>query len=174
MSALLKLNNNTAKTAGSPSDYLTVHSNLFNPVVDVVNNLTGNGTAQAITGTTGTFSSTLSVTGAVTMASTLASGSQTITGTMSVSGVSTLTGGLTSPAGAQFYSATAVPAGGTAGLGIKFSSTSNLGVFFGSGVPTLAAAQGSLYVRTDGSSTSTRLYINTNGSTTWTNVTTAA
>lgn len=72
------------------------------------------------------------------------------------------------------YRATAVPAGGTAGVGYKFSSTSNLGVFFGSGAPTLAAAQGSLYVRTDGSSTSTRLYVNTNGSTTWTNVTTAA
>lgn len=72
------------------------------------------------------------------------------------------------------YGGTAVPAGGTAGVGYKFSSTSNLGVFFGSGAPTLAAAQGSLYVRTDGSSTSTRLYVNTNGSTTWTNVTTAA
>ena len=72
------------------------------------------------------------------------------------------------------YSTTSVPAGGTAGVGYKLSSTSNLGVFFGSGVPTLAAAQGSLYMRTDGSSISTRLYVNTNGSTTWTNVTTAA
>lgn len=69
--------------------------------------------------------------------------------------------------------ATGVPAGGTAGLGLKMSTTSNLGVFFGSGAPTLSAAQGSIYIRTDGSSTSTRLYINTNGSTTWTNVTTA-
>ena len=72
------------------------------------------------------------------------------------------------------HNATAVPAGGTAGAGIKLSSTANLGVFFGSGVPTLSAAQGSLYLRTDGSSTSTRAYINTNGSTTWTAVTTAA
>lgn len=38
--------------------------------------------------------STLAVTGATTLSSTLASGSQTITGTMSVSGLSTLTGGL--------------------------------------------------------------------------------
>lgn len=76
--------------------------------------------------------------------------------------------------GLTLYSGTAVPAGGTTGSGLKFSSTSNLGVFFGSGVPTLSAAQGSLYLRTDGSSTSTRLYVNTNGSTTWTNVTTAA
>jgi hypothetical protein len=54
------------------------------------------------------------------------------------------------------------------------SSTPNLGVFFGSGAPTLSAAQGSLYLRTDGSSASTRLYVNTNGSTGWTSVTTAA
>lgn len=70
--------------------------------------------------------------------------------------------------------ATAIPAGGSAGKGYRFSSTSNFGVFFGSGVPTLAAAQGSLYIRSDGSSTSTRAYINTNGSTTWTAITTAA
>ena len=44
----------------------------------------------------------------------------------------------------------------------------------GSGVPTHSAAKGSLYIRTDGSSTSTRLYINTDGATTWTNLTSAA
>jgi hypothetical protein len=71
------------------------------------------------------------------------------------------------------YFFTAPPAGGTAGIGLRMSSTANFGVFFGSGVPTLSAAQGSLYMRTDGSSTSTRMYVNTNGSTGWTNVTTA-
>jgi hypothetical protein len=76
--------------------------------------------------------------------------------------------------GIRAFPATAVPAGGTAGLGYTLSSTTNLGVFFGSGAPTLSAAQGSLYIRTDGSSTTTRLYVNTNGATTWTNVTTAA
>jgi hypothetical protein len=99
-----------------------------------------------------------------------------ITGT---SGAVTLAGAITasstySGVGAMtILNATAVPAGGTAGSGYKFSSTSNLGVFFGSGAPTLSAAQGSLYMRTDGSSTSTRLYVNTNGTTGWTNVTTA-
>lgn len=44
----------------------------------------------------------------------------------------------------------------------------------GTGAPTFAAAQGSMYSRIDGSTTATRLYINTTGSTTWTNVTTAA
>lgn len=69
---------------------------------------------------------------------------------------------------------TAIPAGGTAGVGMLVSSTANFGIFYGSGSPTLAAAKGSLYLRSDGSSTSTRLYVNTDGSTTWTAVTTAA
>lgn len=43
----------------------------------------------------------------------------------------------------------------------------------GSGAPSASAAQGSLYLRTDGSSTSTRLYVNTNGSTGWTDFTSA-
>lgn len=67
-----------------------------------------------------------------------------------------------------------IPAGGTAGLGLMFSSTANFGIFFGSGAPTLAAAKGSLYMRSDGSSTSTRAYVNTNGSTTWANLTASA
>jgi hypothetical protein len=70
-------------------------------------------------------------------------------------------------------SATAIPAGGTAGLGLNFSSTANFGIFFGSGAPALSAAQGSLYIRSDGSTTNSRAYINTNGSTTWTAITTA-
>ncbi len=64
------------------------------------------------------------------------------------------------------YSGTAIPAGGTRGSGIKFSSTSNFGVFFGSGAPTLSAAQGAIYLRSDGTST-TGVYTNTDGATTW-------
>lgn len=70
--------------------------------------------------------------------------------------------------------ATAIPAGGTAGKGLSLSSTSNFGIYFGSGAPTLSAAQGSIYLRSDGSTTLSRMYINTNGSTTWTSVTTVA
>lgn len=69
-------------------------------------------------------------------------------------------------------SGTAIPAGGTAGSGLKLSSTANFGVFFGSGSPTLAAAKGSLYLRSDGSGVADRAYINTDGSTTWTAVAT--
>jgi hypothetical protein len=73
----------------------------------------------------------------------------------------------------QVGNAVAVTAGGAATGFIGISSTANLGVFCGSGVPTISAAQGSLYIRTDGSTTSTRLYVNTNGTTGWTAVTTA-
>lgn len=67
-----------------------------------------------------------------------------------------------------------VTAGGsTTGLVIGGAATAP-GIYAGSGAPTISAAQGSLYLRTDGSSTSTRAYINTNGSTTWTAITTAA
>lgn len=44
----------------------------------------------------------------------------------------------------------------------------------GTGAPTLTAPKGSLYLRTDGSSVSTRAYINTDGAGTWTPVTTVA
>lgn len=69
---------------------------------------------------------------------------------------------------------TAIPAGGTSGAGIKVSSTANFGVFFGSGAPSLSAAKGSLYLRSDGTTTNNRAYINTDGSTTWTALTTVA
>lgn len=72
------------------------------------------------------------------------------------------------------YSGTAIPAGGTTGSGIKVSSTANFGVFFGSGAPTLSAAKGSLYLRSDGTTTNDRAYINTDGGTTWTAIITAA
>lgn len=67
-----------------------------------------------------------------------------------------------------------IPAGGAKGIGLFVSTTQNFGLHFGSGVPTVSAAKGSLYLRSDGSSTSTRMYVNTDGGTTWTAVTTAA
>lgn len=78
--------------------------------------------------------------------------------------------GATGPAA---MAATAIPAGGTAGTGYRFSSTANFGVFFGSGAPSLSAAKGSLYLRSDGSGVADRAYINTDGGTTWTAIATA-
>ena len=97
-------------------------------------------------------------TGAVTVTSTL--------GAASVVDSLAATGNITAD------STVAPAAGGMAAF--LASSTAGLGIYVGSGAPTISAAQGSIYLRTDGSSTSTRLYVNTNGTTGWTNVTTAA
>lgn len=83
-------------------------------------------------------------------------------------------GDVTATGKVTYLSGTSIPAGGTTGAGIKVSSTSNFGVFFGSGAPSLSAAKGSLYLRSDGSGTGDRAYINTDGGTTWTALTTAA
>jgi hypothetical protein len=69
-------------------------------------------------------------------------------------------------------SATAPVAGGASA--VLMTSTAGLGIYVGSGVPTVSAAKGSLYLRTDGTTTNDRAYINTNGSTTWTALTTVA
>lgn len=58
--------------------------------------------------------------------------------------------------------------------GQALSVQSGVAIFAGAGAPTLSATQGSLYLRTDGSSTSTRAYINSDGGTTWAAVTTAS
>jgi len=89
----------------------------------------------------------------------------TIGPAMSVDSV-TATGNITAD------NATAPVAGGAAAF--LATTTAGLGIYVGSGAPTVSAAQGSLYIRTDGSTTNNRLYVNTTGSTTWTNVTTAA
>ena len=68
----------------------------------------------------------------------------------------------------------AIPAGGSTTQGLTFSSATNFGIYYGSGAPTLSAAQGSLYLRSDGTTTNNRMYVNTTGSTTWTAVTTVA
>lgn len=57
---------------------------------------------------------------------------------------------------------------------IMFFGSSNFSISVGHGAPSHAETKGSLYIRTDGSSTSTRMYINTAGGTVWTNFTTAA
>jgi hypothetical protein len=57
-------------------------------------------------------------------------------------------------------------AGGAAACGVLASSTASLGIFFGTGAPTFAAAQGSIYSNTTGAA-GARLYVNTNGGTTW-------
>jgi hypothetical protein len=65
--------------------------------------------------------------------------------------------------------ATATPAAGSVSARLLFGTTAGFGIYYGSGAPTVSAAQGSIYLRSDGSGTADRLYVNTTGSTTWTN-----
>ena len=69
-------------------------------------------------------------------------------------------------------SATALVAGGASAF-LATNTAVGMGMYIGSGAPTIAAAKGSIYLRSDGSSTSTRLYVS-DGSTTWIAVTTAS
>jgi len=84
------------------------------------------------------------------------------------------TGGVVANNHVKAGAATAIAAGGSAGIGLLVSSTANFGVFFGSGAPTISAAKGSIYLRSDGSGTADRIYVNTNGTTGWAAITTAS
>ena len=64
---------------------------------------------------------------------------------------------------------TATTAGGYTFPALNIGSA-GIGVYFGSGAPTISAPQGSIYIRTDGGA-STAIYYNTTGSTTWVAVT---
>lgn len=68
----------------------------------------------------------------------------------------------------------ATPAGGSTAARLLFGTTAGFGVYYGSGAPTVSAAKGSIYLRSDGTGTLDRCYVNTDGSTTWTAFTTVA
>jgi hypothetical protein len=106
---------------------------------------------------TSTTTGTLRITGGAGI-----SGAVWVGTTLNVAGVATVASG------------TATPAAGSTAARLLFGTTAGFGIYYGSGAPTVSAGQGSLYLRSDGSSTSTRLYVNTTGSTTWTNFTSAA
>lgn len=97
-----------------------------------------------------------STTGAVTTTATL--GAATSVTTVSA------TGNITADSG------TAPVAGGAAAF--LATSTADFGIYFGSGAPTVSAQQGSLYLRTDGTTTNDRIYVR--GSAAWIAITTAS
>ena len=89
----------------------------------------------------------------------------TVTATGAITGASaSVTGNVTAD------SDTAPTAGGMAAF--LASSTANFGIYVGSGAPSIAAAQGSLYLRTDGTTTNDRIYVR--GSAAWIAITTAS
>ncbi len=98
---------------------------------------------------------------------TVADGTGTETTTSTLGATTAITGTVTARSGS------ALVAGGAAAF-IGTNTAGSMGIYFGSGAPTVSAAKGSLYLRSDGTTTNDRAYINTNGSTTWTALTTAA
>lgn len=89
-------------------------------------------------------------------------------GQVLLSSTSAVTGNLQINGNATLLQATAIPAGGSATLGpLRLFAQTGFGIYAGSGTPTLGAGTGSLYLRTDGNTTTSRLYVNSNGSTTW-------
>jgi hypothetical protein len=165
-----------ASTAASYSATGNVTSGNVNSGAQIV--ATGNITGGNIL-TAGLVSVTGNITGGNVLGganvnATLFTGT-TISVAANITGGNILSSAVISAVGnARILSGTAVPAGGTTGAGYRMSSTANFGIFFGSGAPTLTAAKGSLYMRTDGSATSDRMYVNTDGATAWTAVITAA
>lgn len=70
-------------------------------------------------------------------------------------------------------SSVATPAGGSTTARLLLGTTAGFGIYYGSGVPTVSAASGSIYIRTDNAGANLRLYSNTTGSTTWAAITSA-
>jgi hypothetical protein len=93
------------------------------------------------------------------------------TGAVTVTG--TIGAAITATSTVTALSGSGLTAGGAAAF-IGTNVAAGMGIYMGSGVPTIAAAKGSLYLRSDGSGVADRAYINTNGSTTWTALSTAA
>ncbi len=92
-----------------------------------------------------------------------------ITGTTVVGSTSVATAGTL-----KSYSGTAPGAGSGITVGLTTSSTANLGVFFGTGDPSMTVAKGSIYMKTDAGSTTTRLFIATDAAGTWAHFTASA
>ena len=164
-------------TAGAYAQF----NNATNDAIALIQNTGGAGvTVLAVTAASTTFSGTLGVTGALTYGGVTLSAGVTGTGNMVLNNSPAFQGTVTGSGSLNFQGniiargATAIPAGGTTGAGLMVSSTANFGVFFGSGAPSLDAAKGSLYLRSDGTTTNNRMYVNTDGAGTWTAVTTAA
>ncbi len=93
-------------------------------------------------------------------------------------GAVTINGGALNGSGANgtvtIQSAYAPVAGGGTSAALLCTSTAALGIYFGTGAPTFAAAKGSLYLKTDASTSATRLYVSSDAVGTWTAFTSAA
>jgi hypothetical protein len=155
--------------AGSPANYVAIiPSATVDPLVSSNTGglfLGGTPTAQQVR-----VVNTGSATRYITLTGAIAGGNPTI-GTSA--GSLAITPSVIATGYYHAFSGTATTAGGYANPGF-YMGNAFMGVFWGSGAPSVSAAKGSLYLRSDGSTTNNRMYVNTDGGTTWTAVTTAA
>ena len=96
------------------------------------------------------------------------------TGAITLGAATTVNAAFTSNGIVRAAAGEPVQAGGGPLSSVLLSSTANFGIYCGSGAPTVSAAKGSIYLRTDGSTTNDRIYVNSSGSTTWVAITTAS
>ena len=132
---------------------------------------------QATGGNTSSAGGTLTFTGNnfIFTGNRLGVSTTTPTSNLDVNGNAFVSGNVVSGGVHKSYAGTAVAAGANTQAFVTASNVVNqLGIFYGTGAPTFGAGKGSIYTRTDGTTTITRLYVNTDGSTTWTTLTTAA
>lgn len=150
-------NSATTIASGSTTALSVGRTGSTNPIFNV-DDSTGSAVAGlnvkgAVTG--GTVAVTTSDTGSNTSLTIAAKGTGTVT----------------------FNPAVTATAGGATNDGIRFGSLS-VGLFTGTGAPTFSAMNGSIYVDSNATTTTTRIYVNNSGAgtagTTWTNLTTAA
>jgi|ERR1043165_8980942 hypothetical protein len=128
----------------------------------------GSGGAAQVTGGVATGTGTG---GAVTIAAGASGGAGGTAGSVTINSGSAA-GGTAGVVTVQ--SSVALPAGGSLTASILCTSTASFGIYFGSGAPSVAAAKGSIYLRSDGSSTSTRAYSASDSAGTWVAITTAS
>lgn len=139
-------------------------------LVGGVGGATGAGGAVQLTG--GAGGATSGTGGAVAVAGGAGSAGNAVGGSVTINGGAKNGSGTDGTVTIQ--SAYAPVAGGGTSAAILCSSTALLGVYFGTGAPTFSAAKGSLYIKTDASTSATRLYIASDAVGTWTAFTSAA
>jgi len=128
---------------------------------------------QSIDGLTtfGQFSATGLGVAPTTASTSTTTGAITTGGGIGVAGAAWIGGLINGASTIQGKSGTATPSGGTQ---VLLMGSAGVAVCIGTGVPTLSAPKGSIYINATATTTTTRFYINTDGGTTWTNFTTAA
>lgn len=167
----------TVSTSASPSLALA-NSNSFASTSAVQASVSITGTVNQTSGTGGytglLINPTLTAVGSAGAKLIDAQTAGTSRFSVASSGTVTVGGACNVASHVQLRNTTAIPAGGATGQGLQMFSATNFGVFGGSGAPSLSAAKGSLYLRSDGSGTNDRMYVNTDGGTTWTALVTVA